>query len=198
MNFDYELPEWREPGSRPDDKTIKEGWQTLQSPPPEWHNWFQHLVWVALKELKEEAAAQSAMDMAFKAIERIMIILELDGKVEDGVAFFFSLSEQTPRNMRVSDFFHINERQLEVSNASFAVADTSNVKVGMELEIFDDTNNEVLVIKSISGKTLTTTPTTKFYKKGSVLCRSNKTLDKTQQAFVDLEYKTIDVSGVTL
>lgn len=198
MNFDYELPEWREPGSRPDDKTIKEGWQTLQSPPPEWHNWFQHLVWVALKELKEEAATQSAMDMAFKAIERIMIILELDGKVEDGVAFFFALSEQTPRNIKVSDFHHTNDKVSEVSTNTFVVLDAANVKVGMELEIFDDVNNEVLIIENISGKTLTTTPTTKVYKKGSVLCRSNKVLDKTQQAFADLEYKTLDVSGVVL
>lgn len=56
MAFKRPLPEWNNPGVEPPQSKKDMGWLGREKPPAQWHNWFQHLTYEALKELQENAA----------------------------------------------------------------------------------------------------------------------------------------------
>jgi len=56
MAFKRPLPEWNNPGIEPPQSKKDMGWLGREKPPAQWHNWFQHLTYEALKELQENAA----------------------------------------------------------------------------------------------------------------------------------------------
>lgn len=56
MAFEKPLPEWNAQGIEPPQSKKDAGWKEGDKPPAEWHNWFQHLTYEALKELQEKAA----------------------------------------------------------------------------------------------------------------------------------------------
>mgnify|MGYP001378386245 CR=1 FL=1 len=56
MAFKRPLPEWNNPGVEPPQSKKDMGWLGREKPPAQWHNWFQHLTYEALKELQASAA----------------------------------------------------------------------------------------------------------------------------------------------
>ncbi|MGG3840044.1 pyocin knob domain-containing protein [Paenibacillus thiaminolyticus] len=56
MAFQKPLPEWKQPGIRPPESKIKEGYQVLDKPPAAWLNWQMNTTYEALQELQEKAA----------------------------------------------------------------------------------------------------------------------------------------------
>ena len=56
MAFKRPLPEWNNPGVEPPQSKKDMGWLGREKPPAQWHNWYQHLTYEALKELQENAA----------------------------------------------------------------------------------------------------------------------------------------------
>lgn len=55
MNFKKQLPEWNNPGTKPPQTKINEGWLPSDRPPADWWNWKDNLTFEALKELQENA-----------------------------------------------------------------------------------------------------------------------------------------------
>ncbi|CAH8718373.1 pyocin knob domain-containing protein [Paenibacillus thiaminolyticus] len=64
MAFQKPLPEWKQPGIRPPDSKIKEGYQVLDKPPAAWMNWQMNTTYEALQELQEKAAEKEDISQA--------------------------------------------------------------------------------------------------------------------------------------
>ncbi|MFD3271935.1 pyocin knob domain-containing protein [Paenibacillus dendritiformis] len=64
MAFQKPLPEWKQPGIRPPESKIKEGYQVLDKPPAAWLNWQMNTTYEALEELQEKAAAKEDVSQA--------------------------------------------------------------------------------------------------------------------------------------
>lgn len=171
MEFNYEVPEWLEKGVRPSATALSRGWQPGESPPAEWHNWFQHLTYMALLELKNNAANQESVDLAFKAIERMMMLFEIASKGTFDTEFFLNLTNGFSENASILSDATVLSTPVSVGETNFVIED-NDLEEGMQLTIFDDVNQEDVYITTISGDNIVVTPLTKAYKKGAVLCRS--------------------------
>lgn len=64
MAFQKPLPEWKQPGIRPPESKIKEGYQVLDKPPAAWMNWQMNTTYEALQELQEKAAEKEDVSQA--------------------------------------------------------------------------------------------------------------------------------------
>ena len=64
MAFQKPLPEWKQPGIRPPESKIKEGYQVLDKPPAAWLNWQMNTTYEALQELHEKAAEKEDVSQA--------------------------------------------------------------------------------------------------------------------------------------
>ncbi|WII36907.1 pyocin knob domain-containing protein [Paenibacillus thiaminolyticus] len=64
MAFQKPLPEWKQPGIRPPESKIKEGYQVLDKPPAAWLNWQMNTTYEALQELQEKAAEKEDVSEA--------------------------------------------------------------------------------------------------------------------------------------
>ncbi|PZM62819.1 phage tail protein [Paenibacillus dendritiformis] len=64
MAFKKPLPEWKQPGIRPPESKIKEGYQVLDKPPAAWMNWQMNTTYEALQELQEKAAEKEDVSKA--------------------------------------------------------------------------------------------------------------------------------------
>ncbi|WP_374019531.1 pyocin knob domain-containing protein [Paenibacillus thiaminolyticus] len=64
MAFQKPLPEWKQPGIRPPESKIKEGYQVLDKPPAAWLNWQMNTTYEALQELQEKAAEKEDVSQA--------------------------------------------------------------------------------------------------------------------------------------
>ncbi|WGU94106.1 pyocin knob domain-containing protein [Paenibacillus dendritiformis] len=64
MAFQKPLPEWKQPGIRPPESKIKEGYQVLDKPPAAWLNWQMNTTYEALEELQEKAAEKEDVSQA--------------------------------------------------------------------------------------------------------------------------------------
>lgn len=64
MAFQKPLPEWKQPGIRPPESKIKEGYQVLDKPPAAWMNWQMNTTYEALQELQEKAAEKEDVSEA--------------------------------------------------------------------------------------------------------------------------------------
>ncbi|CAH8772980.1 tail fiber protein [Paenibacillus dendritiformis] len=64
MAFLKPLPEWKQPGIRPPESKIKEGYQVLDKPPAAWLNWQMNTTYEALQELQEKAAEKEDVSEA--------------------------------------------------------------------------------------------------------------------------------------
>lgn len=64
MAFQKPLPEWKQPGIRPPESKIKEGYQVLDKPPAAWLNWQMNATYEALQELQEKAAEKEDVSQA--------------------------------------------------------------------------------------------------------------------------------------
>lgn len=61
MPFTKDLPEWNQPGVKPPQTKIDEGWKAIEKPPADWWNWFQYTAFNALKELQQNAVHKEDM-----------------------------------------------------------------------------------------------------------------------------------------
>lgn len=64
MAFQKPLPEWKQPGIRPPESKIKEGYQVLDKPPAAWMNWQMNTTYEALEELQDKAAEKEDVSQA--------------------------------------------------------------------------------------------------------------------------------------
>lgn len=62
-NFKKELPKWEAVGVTPPDSLQVEGWKAAQRPPADYFNWFFNKTYYALKELQEESARTTHLEL---------------------------------------------------------------------------------------------------------------------------------------
>lgn len=79
MPFEKPLPVWNNPGTKPPQSKIEQGWEPNDKPPSDWFNWIFNTVYVALKELQEKGYTQDEIDEAFGSLN-IKIIDHLSNK----------------------------------------------------------------------------------------------------------------------
>ncbi|MBY8913322.1 hypothetical protein KY305_11280 [Bacillus sp. YC2] len=64
MPFTKELPKWGNPGQRPPQTSIEQGYKPMDHPPADWFNWYQYTAYQALKELQEIGATKDDISSA--------------------------------------------------------------------------------------------------------------------------------------
>lgn len=64
MPFTKELPEWGNPGQRPPQTSIDQGYKPMDHPPADWFNWYQYTAYQALKELQTIGATKEDVSSA--------------------------------------------------------------------------------------------------------------------------------------
>ncbi|MCY7919569.1 hypothetical protein [Bacillus vallismortis] len=64
MPFTKELPEWGNPGQRPPQSSIDQGYKPMDHPPADWFNWYQYTAYQALKELQTIGATKDDVSTA--------------------------------------------------------------------------------------------------------------------------------------
>ena len=136
-------------------------------------------------EVQQKIDGLSSMtDMLAKGLQRVMIILELDGKTQGGYGFFDDF-EGTPKAMQPLTQQLILEKELPAGTTEIE-QDGTIFKVGEDLTIFDDENQEEIQVLNISSG-LVVTELQYHYKKGAIITGSTQTK----------LYTETDIKGVT-
>ena len=137
-------------------------------------------------EVQQKIDGLSSMtDMLAKGLQRVMIILELDGKTQGGYGFFDDF-EGTPKAMQPLTQQLILEKELPAGTTEIE-QDGTMFEVGDELTIFDKENLEDVVVKEVTDSKLLISKLNNSYTKGAVLTgntRDNQFIQSTVKGSV--------------
>lgn len=133
---------------------------------------------------------QVQIDLLSKAIERIMIEMELEQKLKEGYAFFTAL-DGLAKGMSVNNgiiYLPIDYADgMEVKNDIEATS-------GETLTIFDANKTEDFTAE-VSGDNIIINGLTESFSKGAAITRSTARLDEATKDFVPSQYKLSDITS---
>ena len=117
----------------------------------------------------------------------------------------FDLLDRAPTNSGTFiDMFDGSETQLDASSAVslspteaqatiFTVDDASHIRPFSEVTIFDDINEEDVLVTDVSGNRITVQAVTNSYKKGARIVRSSVSIDTTAKKMLVASWRTYEV-----
>jgi len=130
------------------------------------------------------------------ALEYIMIVLELEGSVSGGQGTFFdAISDLTPKGISVDKYSDELQKGISVGATVLEVESIGSLKVGDELNVYDDTNFETVTVQKAEGNTITVTETTNAYEAGSYVKRSTVTTDRKNKKYQAQAFTVYNVTS---
>lgn len=130
------------------------------------------------------------------ALEYIMIVLELEGSISGGQGTFFdAISELTPKGIEVDDFSAELTSATKAGATVLPVDNVGSLKVGDELNIYDDKNFESTKVQSVGDSSITVTTLTNAYQAGTYVKRSTVTTDRKNKQYKAVPFTVYDVTS---
>lgn len=120
------------------------------------------------------------VDMLARGLQRVMIMMELDGKVQGGYGFFDDFSG-TPKAIHLDVTQTIVEANLKAGTVAIMV--NHKFKVGQEVSIFDNEQQEDTIITKAEVGKIEVKPLKNNYKRGAVITRSTVTRNQIPISF---------------
>lgn len=128
-----------------------------------------------------------------KEQQRMKLQLQLGDRAPGNNGAFTDAMDGTSRNIETAGAVAI--AQINASTKTFTVDDASSLVAFTEITIFDDTNEEDILISSITGNVITTATPLQFgYKKGARTVRSSVAVDTTAQTMTAAPFSTYNVT----
>lgn len=128
-----------------------------------------------------------------KEQQRMKLQLQLGDRAPGNNGAFTDAMDGTSTNIETAGAVAI--AQINASTKTFTVDDASSLVAFTEITIFDDTNEEDILISSITGNVITTATPLQFgYKKGARTVRSSVAVDTTAQTMTAAPFSTYNVT----
>lgn len=125
--------------------------------------------------------------------QRMQLQLQLTDRAPGNNGAFTDALDGTSTNIETAGAVAI--AQINASTKTFTVDDASSLVAFTEITIFDDTNEEDILISSITGNVITTATPLQFgYKKGARTVRSSVAVDTTAQTMTAAPFSTYNVT----
>lgn len=135
-------------------------------------------------------------DIHESALEYIMIVLELEGSVSGGQGNFFdAISDLTPKNIALDEFKTELTKGVDKGAAVLTVEGVGSLKVGDEINIYDDKNFETTIVNKAEGNTLTVSELKNSYEAGAFVTRSTVITDRKNKKYKRVPFTVYNVTA---
>lgn len=143
--------------------------------------------------IEELSISQEAQD---RKIERLELKIALLDRSSSNNVFYDTLDGKPASKITLDTTNSDILTAKVVGNTAIDVETVTGFTVGTEVTVYDDTNQENVMITAINTttKVITTSALTKAYKKGAKIARSNVVIDATNQKMKIGEWGTYTVT----
>ena len=130
------------------------------------------------------------------ALEYIMIVLELEGSISGGQGTFFdAISDLTPKGIALDKYHAELTKGANKGATELSVTNVGELKVGDEINIYDDKQFESVAVASAEGNVIKVSAIENTYDAGAYVVRSTVSVDRKNKKYTTDAFTVYDVAS---